>query len=279
MEIMSQGKSTGMMPAEEMREMTEVKAKIYLAKQFPRDTVGAEQNIFRECENEDLAESATYEYPRGNETVTGPSIRLVEVVARYWGNMSSGVRELSRTKRPDGVEVATVRAYAWDQETNFTDEKVFDVPLVRNTKKGTYPLHDSRDQYELIANMGARRKRSCMQAVIPRWIIDKAVEHCAETLTNKNDGQSIDDKKASMLKAFQKFADWITMETLGAYVGKEPDKIGVKDLSRLRRLYTAIEDGFTKPETAFGKQEPVQSVEDDRDAARDLLGDVLGDKQ
>jgi len=34
------------------------------------------------------AEVASYEYPRGNEKVSGPSIRLAEVLAQCWGNMT-----------------------------------------------------------------------------------------------------------------------------------------------------------------------------------------------
>lgn len=278
-EMMVQSPGTGIMRAEEAREMQEVFIKAKLAKEFIRDVNYTMQNILRECENRALAEQAQFEFPRGGETVKGPSIRLIEVIARYWGNMVSGVKELSRVRQPDGTEVATVKAFAWDMETNYQDEKVFDVPLVRATKKGTYRLTDPRDQYEMVANQGARRKRACIQAVIPGWVIDQALEQCDKTLEADKGKESLETRKEKMLAAFQKHADWITIEHLAAYVGKEPDKLSARDLVRLTRVYSAIEEGFTKPETVFGQETEQGPAQEDTQAAKDLLDMAMGGKE
>ena len=39
----------------------------------------------RACQRRKLAESSMYEFPRGNEKITGPSIRLAEAIAQNWG--------------------------------------------------------------------------------------------------------------------------------------------------------------------------------------------------
>ena len=81
-----------------------------------------------------------YSYSRGGTEVTGPSIRAAETLAQCWGNIQFGVRELEQR----GAE-STVEAFAWDIETNTRQVKVFQVPHLRYTKKGSYRLEDPRD--------------------------------------------------------------------------------------------------------------------------------------
>lgn len=235
---------------EETKKIAEVQAKMILARQFPRDVGYAQQMIEYECQNPELAETAIYEFPKGDSVVRGASIRLVECIQRYWGNMVSGVEELSNT-----ATGAVVRAYAWDLESNFADEKVFEVEYIRTTKKGSYPLTDPRDKYEMMSNQAARRKRACIQAVIPKFIIDKAMAICQETLDKQINKDGVEDTKAQMLEAFRKIADWIDEAMLAAVCGKEFDKLGSRDIVKLRHLYTAIQDGFVKPEAAFKKED------------------------
>ena len=216
---------------EETKEIAEIQAKMVLARNFPRDVNYCIDLITNECRNKQLAETAIYEFPRGDSVVRGASIRLVECVARYWGNIVSGIKELGTNGN-----VATVKAYCWDLQTNFFDEKVFDVELVRHTKKGTYELTDPRDKYEMMANMAARRKRACMQAVIPQFIIDRAMAECEETLKADINTQNIEETKTKMLDAFRKEAEWITENHLAAVCGKEFDQCS----DRLGNLPAAV---------------------------------------
>lgn len=252
---------TGIMgTVEEAKEIAEVKAKMILARNFPRDIDYCISNIMRECQSKRLAEIATYEYPKGDTVIKGASIRLIEVVSRHWGNMLSGVKEIAR----NGSK-SIVKAYAWDLESNYADEKIFEVELIRNTKKGSYALTDERDKYEMIANMGARRKRACIQAVIPGYVIDEAVEECAKTLEQSlGKGEQFEETKKKMLAAFKELADWITPEMVGGIVNKEFDKITQKELVKIRNLYNAIKDGFVKAEEAFKieKSPEMPSVEE-----------------
>lgn len=79
---------------QESKELSEIKGKMFLARQFPRDPEYSLQAALRECQRKELAETAQYEYPKGDSVVNGPSIRLVEVLARHWGNITSGVDEI-----------------------------------------------------------------------------------------------------------------------------------------------------------------------------------------
>ncbi len=77
------------------RQTQEVQGAIFMAKQFPRDPIAAETRIIEACRNRRVADSAAYSFPRSGQTVTGPSIRLAEVVSQAWGNIDYGIIELS----------------------------------------------------------------------------------------------------------------------------------------------------------------------------------------
>ena len=247
---MQRSTNTRMGEYQESKALSEIKVKMILARQFPRDPDLALQRALTECNRVELASQAQYEFPRGDSVVRGPSIRLVEVLARVWGNMDFGVDEIEAR---DGS--TTIKAYCLDLETNVSDEKTFTVPHTRTTKKKTYALTDSRDIYEAVANQGARRKRACILAVLPGWYVDAAVETCNKTLEEsmKNNGQSIEGRVQNMIAKFEAFG--ITGEQISAKAGKPLDKLNAQDLVKLSRLYSAINDGFVKPSAAFGEQE------------------------
>ncbi len=71
------------------REIAEMQAQIYLAKQFPRDQRQATDRILTACQRPGLASVAVYVYPRGGSNISGPSIRLAEEIARNWDDVGA----------------------------------------------------------------------------------------------------------------------------------------------------------------------------------------------
>lgn len=256
------GRNQGQMAQyQESKELSEIKGKMFLARQFPRDPNYALQAALQECERKELAEQAMYEFTRGDSKVRGPSIRLVEVLARHWSNITCGVDEIDNK---DGE--TTIKAYAWDLETNVSDSKTFSVKHVRTTKKGAYKLTDERDIYEAVANKGARRKRACLLAVLPGWYVDAAVDACEKTLTQTlTDGQTLEEVIQKLVAAFSEFG--IAPVQIEEKMGKEIGSLSKNDVVKLRHLYSAIKDGFVKPADAFGlPPEPDKEVPSDTEA-------------
>lgn len=226
------------------REMEEVKGQIFMARQFPRNVFQAEQRILDACKRPSLAETAIYSYPRGGTRVEGPSIRLAEVIAQNWGNISFGIKELEQ--RP-GESVAM--AYAWDLETNVRQEKVFTVPHVRKARGQLKKLDDPRDIYELVANYGARRLRACILGIIPGDIVEKAVEECNKTLAGNNT-VPLKERLNNALKTFkEKFR--VTQEQIEARFGYNVDAFTERDLIDLVKIYNSLKDGMSKVEDWF----------------------------
>jgi hypothetical protein len=225
------------------REAAEVQGAIMMAKRFPRDPVTAMDRILQDCTRQSLAESALYTYVRGGTEVSGPSIRLAEVLAQRWGNIACGVIELSRS-----AGYSECVAYAWDLESNFRDEKRFTVRHWRDTKEGGYALKDERDIYELIANMGARRKRACILAVIPGDVQEAAVRQCELTLHTK--AQATPERVKAMLERFEEVG--VGKAQIEARIGRRIESITPALIVQLGKIYNSIKDGISKPEDWFG---------------------------
>lgn len=218
------------------RQAQEVQAAMVVAKRFPRDEVLAMDRILKACQRTSLAAAAVYEYPRGGETVTGPSIRLAEALAQNWGNVDFGVIELEQ--RPGESQVM---AYAWDLETNTRQSKVFTVPHIRQTKSGSYPLKDPRDIYEMVANQGARRMRACILGVIPGDVVDAAIAQCDKTLKESNK-KPLEERITNMCEKFQNDFQ-ITVDALEKYIGRKAQAFSETDVIRLGKVYRSLKDG------------------------------------
>lgn len=275
--LMTQARS-GYGEYQESKQLSEIKGKMYLARQFPRDEERSLARVLNECSRRELAEQAQYEFPRGDSTVRGPSIRLVEVLARHWGNLTFGVQDLE-----DNGDETLVKAYAWDLETNVSDEKTFTAKHERTTKTKVYKLKDSRDVYEAVSNLAARRKRACILAVLPGWYVDAAVEACDKTLQEAltGGGKSLQEVVSSMLEAFGEYG--ITPAHIEEKIGKEIGKLNNNDVVKLRRLYASINDGFVKPADAFNlggesAEEKAAPTGEKESAALDAINQRIGGK-
>lgn len=225
------------------RQAQEVQVAMLSAKRFPRDEMVALDRIKKAAQRTSLAEVAIYSYPRGGQNVTGPSIRLAEAIAQNWGNMDFGVLELER--RAGSSEMM---AYAWDLETNTRSTRMFTVRHKRDTKQGSKDLTDERDIYEVSANMGARRVRACIMAVVPGDVVEMAVKESRKTLADK-DQRPVAEILKELLKAFQKLD--VTKEMIERYIDKPVADLLKEEIVDLRGVYKAINDGQSKKEDYF----------------------------
>jgi len=238
-----------------------------IARKFPRDEQRAIAKINNACKRKSLAEVSQYEYSRGGTAITGPSIRLAEVLAQCWGNLDFGVVEL---ERKNGESVAM--AYCWDLETNVRQTKVFTIRHVRDTRQGQKGLRDERDIYEVVANNGARRLRACILGVIPGDIQDMALEECDKTLAGDNK-EPLSDRIRKMVLLFQDVG--VSPSMIEAKVNHKLDAVTPRELARLGKVFTAIRDGIGTIEEHFKQDTPVASNGEKGKSKLDDLADQL----
>lgn len=218
------------------RAVAEVQAAMLIARQFPRDEKRACDLIINAFSRVALCEVAQYEYGKGGSEVRGPSIRAVEAIAQRWGNVHSAVDEIEQ--RPGW---STVRAYAYDAESGFQDSKVFQVEHIRHTRSGTYRIEDPREIYEHVANMGARRKRACLLAVIPADVVDVAMSQCDETL--HTNAEVTTEAMALMLEKFGAFG--VTKEQIEKRIQRRLEAMTPAQLVNLRKVHNSLRDGMS----------------------------------
>jgi len=226
------------------RQAQEVQAAMVVAKRFPRDEFTAFNKIMTACERKSLAESAIYSFPRGATKITGPSIRLAEVLALNWGNIDFGIMELEQKNGE-----STVMSYAWDLETNTRRQMLFTVKHERKAGGTIKKLDDPRDIYEMVANNGARRLRACILAIIPGDIVDAAEEKCKHTLTTGNSKPLVDRVRDAIVKFDKEYS--VSIKMLEDYIGCNVEAFTEQDYLKLGGVIKALRDGMAKRDDYF----------------------------
>jgi hypothetical protein len=262
---LSEHVNAGTIEIESSRAIAEAQGKLVIAKRFPRDEARAYSKIIDSCKRSGLANEATYSFPRGGQTVSGPSIRLAEELARTWGNIDYGIRELSRK---DGI--SEMEAYAWDLETNTSSSQKFSVRHIRDTRGGGVALTDERDIYELTANQGARRLRARILAILPPDIVEAALTECRSTLAGNN-SEPVADRVRKMIAAFGKLQ--VTAAMIELRLGHSLDAILPDEIADLQGIYNSLKSGMSKAADWFGSAKP------EREAATEILADAPAPKR
>lgn len=238
----------GTIAIESQRAIAEAQAKLLVAQRFPRDEIAAYNRMYRACQRKSFAEKAFFNFPRAGGSVSGPTIRLAEELARCWGNVDYGIKELSQDNGKSEMQ-----AYAWDLETNTISSQTFTNPHMREVTERdpvtgrkvsvNKELTSIRDIYEINANMGARRMRSRILAVLPADFVEAAVSECKKTLAGQNDEPLIDRVKR-MVVQFGKLG--VTKEMLEKRLGFEVSKMNADDFAEYVGIYTSIKDKETR---------------------------------
>lgn len=240
----------GTVAIEASRAIAEAQGKLVIAKRFPRNEVEAYAKAMEACQRPSMAAKAFYSFPRGGQTVEGPTIRFAEELARCWGNIDYGIKELSQD---DGK--SEMQAYAWDLETNAQSVQNFTNPHKREQGKKMVTLTSQRDIYENNANMATRRLRSRILAILPSWFVDDAINECKRTLAGQND-VPLTDRVKKMVVAFAKLG--VTAEQIERRLKRKIDTMTADDFVEYTGIYNAIKQGESKIAEWF-EAEPVAS--------------------
>lgn len=237
----------GTIAIEASRAIAEAQGKLVIAKRFPRDEVAAYAKAIEACKRPSMAEKAFYSFPRGGQTVEGPTIRFAEELARCWGNIDYGIKELSQDNGKSEMQ-----AYAWDLETNAQSVQNFTNPHQREQGKKMVTLTSQRDIYENNANMATRRLRSRILAILPSWFVEDCIEECKKTIAGNNETPLIDRIK-KMVVQFAKFG--VTQEQLEKRLKRKIDTMTADDLVEYVGIYNAIKNKESKISEWFEAEE------------------------
>lgn len=215
------------------KAMADLKAAIFLSKQFPRDVPQVLKNLELTCSRPGIASKATYRYTKGGSDVSGATIVLMRAIAAEWGNIEYDMEQLE-----DTPEYATVRVSAWDTQTNARSKITIKVPHERHSKKGVSELTDPRERYENMANFAARRLRRCLENVIPDDIVKMAIRWAQKSLeANFPVNKENLDKLSAAFGAYG-----VNKKMLEKYLGRSLDTMSPGQMVKFREIYTSIKE-------------------------------------
>jgi hypothetical protein len=231
---------------EQARAVAEVAAAVQVAQQNPRDITRARADMQDSCGRMALAQRAFYRVPNRGE---GESVHLARALARIWGNIDYGVREL---RRDDNAAESEVLAFAWDQETNSRSSRSFINPHARmkkvqgqQTREALFDLHDI---YLSNQNIGARAVREAIFAVLPEWFVEEAVHLCRRTLEH-GEGIPLDQRIENMVGKFREIG--VKVDQIEAKLEKKRGRWTAGDVASMAVLFGSIQRGDVTRDEEF----------------------------
>lgn len=219
-----------------------------IAMDRPRDRSAALTEMREVCGIVGLAERAFFRVPRGGQQVNGESIHLARELARVWGNIAYGVKELVRDDIKGQSELL---AFSWDLQTNARSEIVFIVPHTKG--RDNRKLTGTQEIYENNASFAGRRLRETIFAVLPVWFKDEAAQLCHQTL-EKGGGKPLVQRVADMRTAFEGIG--VTAAQLETKRGRRIDEFLAEDVAALGVIYRSIKQGEITASEEFPKEAP-----------------------
>lgn len=232
---------------EQSRAVAEVAAAVRVAQDNPRNVTRAIEGMQQACRQKALADRAFFSLPRAGGRVEGSTVHLARELARCWGNLDYGIREL---RRDDDAGQSEMQAWAWDQESNVRSTRSFIVPHERMAKKQRQKLTDLGDIANNNNSVAARAVRETIFTVLPVWFRQEAEDAAARTLQDgggKTRDQQVSDAVSHYRDTFN-----VTVPQLEERLGRKTAEWTSQDLGFLRTLAGELGRGERQVDGEFG---------------------------
>lgn len=187
----------------------------------------------------EVAESCIYSLPRDGKMITGPSVRLAEIVASAYGNLHIGARIVDEDDKH-----ITAQGVAWDLEKNLR--------ITVETKRritGRNGRKFSDDMVVVTGNAAASiALRNAIFRVVPRAYVDTI--YAKARLVAVGDAKTLDARRSEVVSRLEKIG--VPRERIFARIGKAAiEDVGLDDVETLIGLGTAVKDGAMSIDEAF----------------------------
>lgn len=235
---------TGLAPEQSMVGMlnrSEIEQQIATARRFPRSIKRfRDESLQMVTLSESVAEQCIYALPRDGKTIEGPSARFAEIVASAWGNCRAGARIVD-----DSGDFVTAQGVFHDLERNVAI--TYEVQRRLTDKRGK---RFNADMIGVTANAACSiALRNAILKGVPKAFWEDMYSAARQVIMG--DVKTLANRRANAIAAFQKFG--VSTEQIVAKLGVAGvEDITLEHLVTLKGLLTAIRDGDTTPEDAFG---------------------------
>jgi hypothetical protein len=217
----------------------EVDMQVRTAKAYPRQLARVLDNARSMATiDEEMAEQCIYTYSRGGKDISGPSVRLAEIIATCWGNL-----RCETTTGEAQARHIDATATVWDMEANVLFRTTTRRSIV-SSSGGRY----TDDMIAVTSNAAASiALRNAIFRVVPQVYV-KAVYRDARALV-VGDMQSLAERRQRALETFARMG---IAEDRVLHRLKIDDALSITldHLETLTGLKTSLKDGADK-ETVF----------------------------
>jgi hypothetical protein len=227
----------------------EIDTQIATAKRYPR-SIGRFKSQAKAMAtmDEETAASCFYTLPRAGKSISGPSVRLAEIVGSAWGNIRYSARVIA-----DDGKILTAQGVCIDLETNVAAS--VEVRRRVTDKRGR---RFTDDMIVVTGNAACSiALRNAIFKVVPGVYVKDVLHACREVAIG--DAKTLATKRADMVAYFGKMG--VLPERVYAAVGKaSAEDIGLEELAALKGMATAIRDGDSTIEEVFPPPEKPTSA-------------------
>ena len=219
---------------------SEISQQIATAKAHPRDIKKFRDTAMSLATlDEQVAEECFYALPRAGRTISGPSVRLAEIVAHTWGNCRVGARIIE-----EGEEFVTAQGLFHDLETN--------VAITYEVRRRITDKSGKRYNADMV---GVTANAACSVALrnavfkgVPKAFWSSIYEGARKCAIG--DIKTLANKRADAISYLQKMG--VTPERIFAALEvKNEEEITLEHLATLKGIVQAIKSDEYTPETAF----------------------------
>lgn len=239
-----------------LREKAQIDIQVSTARAFPRNVKEClDEAIFTATMDYETAESCTYAMPRAGKIISGPGVRLAEIILQSWGNMRADTKVVEETAKHVISE-----SFTWDLQKN---------NAVKVTVKRSIMSKNGRMTDDMITVTGNAANsiafRNSVFKVIPRAITDK-VYAAVQVKIIGGEGE-FDKRLQDTLKAFKSKYDR-TKEQVFSLINRTDIKdVTPGDLAVLIGIGTSLKSGELTIENLF--KELAKSAEQKKEELRE----------
>ena len=231
----------------------EIDQQISTAHAYPRSLSKVNKNVLDLVTiSQDAAKKCTYALPRGGKPITGPSIRLAEIVASQWGNCRVGARVVHVDRKEMYVEAEGV---FHDLQSNTAT-----TARVRRRISDRNGRLFSDDMIIVTGNAACSiAKRNAILGGVPEAIWGEAYEAALHTL--RGDMKTLPERRENAMKACA--AVGLTPQQVYQILGIDGEKdFGLDQMATLSAMLSGIKNGEATVE------ELLKTADADREARR-----------
>ncbi len=223
------------------REVATVRTRFEMAIKFPRKIGMVHQEIMDACKIQSLAKVAEYLLPIAGRSVTGPSVRIAEVILQSYGNAEMGTT-LVQGEKDSGI----YESYFIDFQKNIKKTIRYKIEYTRYSKaRGHVKIEDHSDVKRAVNRISALHERDCLFKCVPKYIIDDALEQCRTTL--RQEGGTLTERIKKLVTSFGSLLSAkVTREDIEERLGHSVETMELEQVLEYGRIYISLGEGASR---------------------------------